>query len=75
VETQTLAKAAYSIAEAVCVTGCGRSKLYEEIRDGRLRAIKLGARTLIPAEAISAWLASLPAVSPAAIERRDGALS
>jgi excisionase family DNA binding protein len=50
----------YSIDEAVKATGIGRSCLYEEISGGRLRAVKRGRRTLILADDLKAWLASLP---------------
>ena len=52
-------KVAYRINEAVAATGVPRSTLYEEIRSGRLRTRKLGARTLIMAEDLHAWLAQL----------------
>jgi excisionase family DNA binding protein len=54
-----LPKVAYSVAEAVHVTGIGRSRLYEEISAGRLRTIKVGRRRLILAEAVQTWLANL----------------
>jgi hypothetical protein len=38
----------------------GRSKTYEEIGRGALRAIKAGGRTLILMESAEAWLASQP---------------
>src|SRR5215475_10822743 len=50
---------AYSIETLADETDTGRSKLYEEIRAGRLRAKKLGSRTLITAEAVDDWLAQL----------------
>ena len=56
---QSLSKAAYSIPEAVQITGVGRSRLYQEIESGRLRSVKVGRRTLIPANAIDEWLAAL----------------
>lgn len=58
---QPIEKITYRIAEAVQATGVPRSTLYEEIRGGRLRVCKLGARTLITAEALRAWLALLEA--------------
>ncbi|HEV2557220.1 MAG TPA: helix-turn-helix domain-containing protein [Microvirga sp.] len=59
----------YSIIEATKATGVGRSCLYEEIGKGRLRAVKRGRRTLILAEDLRAWLASLPA-APAPTSHR-----
>jgi excisionase family DNA binding protein len=59
VSAQTLPKAAYSIPEAVLVTGVGRSRLYQEIASGRLRVVKCGRRTLVPADAVTKWLAAL----------------
>lgn len=40
--------------------GIGRTKTYEEIKAGRLQAVRAGGRTLIPREAADAWLAGLP---------------
>lgn len=51
---------AYSI-EAFCDRfGLGRSKTYEEIRLGRLKIRKVGARTLIAHEDALAWFNALP---------------
>jgi len=43
--------------------GISRSKAYEEIAAGRLRAVKCGSRTLIPYAAGEAWLDGLPALA------------
>ena len=43
----------------------GKTKLYEELASGRLKAKKNGSRTLIPVVAAQAWLASLPDYEPA----------
>jgi excisionase family DNA binding protein len=51
---------AYSPDEAFKLAGIGRSKGYAEIKAGRLRAKKLGRRTLITAEDLQAWLQALP---------------
>jgi len=51
---------ALSIAE-FCRRYCvGRSKAYEEIKAGRLRATKIGRRTLIIVDDAEAWLLSRP---------------
>jgi excisionase family DNA binding protein len=44
------------IPDACRMTGIGRSKLYELIRDGRIRTIKVGAITLIPVCALADFL-------------------
>jgi excisionase family DNA binding protein len=40
--------------------GIGNTKVYEEIKAGRLRAVKLGAKTLILYADAKAWVRSLP---------------
>jgi excisionase family DNA binding protein len=61
-------KLSFTIAEAVTATGLGRSRLYEEIKNGRLRIVKAGRRTLVLYHDLEKWLASLPAGSPHADE-------
>jgi excisionase family DNA binding protein len=51
---------ALSIVEFCHRYGVGRSKAYEEIKAGRLRAIKIGNRTLIIVDDAEAWLLSRP---------------
>lgn len=43
---------AYSINEASRATSLGRTRLYQLIADGTLKAVKIGNRTLIPAHAL-----------------------
>jgi excisionase family DNA binding protein len=52
---------AVSIADAVRLSGVGRSSLYEAIRRGDLPIRKSGRRTLLMTEDIRRWLTSLPA--------------
>jgi excisionase family DNA binding protein len=54
-------KFSFTIDEAAAATGLGKTRLYEEMHLGRLKAVKAGRRTLIPAASIDAWLANLPA--------------
>lgn len=51
---------AYSISEVAKVVGVGRSYLYGEIRDGRLRIRKAGRRSLVYEQDLRAWLEALP---------------
>jgi excisionase family DNA binding protein len=57
---ETLSTRALSISEFCRRYGIGRTTAYAEIVAGRLRAIKVGQRTLITADDAEAWLAALP---------------
>lgn len=39
----------FSIGEIIALTGLGRTTIYAEIAGGRLLAVKVGRRTLLPA--------------------------
>lgn len=52
---------AYSLEGFTAAFNIGRTKAYEEIKRGRLKARKLGTRTIITHEDAMAWLHSLPA--------------
>jgi hypothetical protein len=51
---------AYSLVNFASRHGISRSKVYGEIRAGRLTARKIGDRTIILAEDGKAWRESLP---------------
>lgn len=53
-------KLAYQILEFCKVAGVGKTTVYQEMAAGRLKAKKVGARTLITAESGQAWLDNLP---------------
>jgi excisionase family DNA binding protein len=55
---------AMTIAEACAASRIGRTRVYEAIRAGELRARKHGKRTLILADDLRRWLESLPALTP-----------
>ena len=55
---------ALTIDEAVKAGGPKRSKLYDEIRKGRLRAVKSGRSTRILIADFQSYLASLPVIEP-----------
>jgi excisionase family DNA binding protein len=45
------------IEEAAHALGCGRTTVFKLIREGRLRVVKLGARTIVPRAEIARLLA------------------
>jgi len=55
-----LNKPAYSVNELLGMLPIGRTKLYEKIRNGELKATKLGKKTLFLAQSVADFLASLP---------------
>lgn len=59
---------AYGINPAAEAAGVGRDTLYRAIARGELTARKIGARTVIMADDLRAWLAAKPAIAP----RRPG---
>lgn len=52
-------RALYRVEEAVILLSLSRSQLYELIRSGRLRSVTEGRTRLIPAEAITEYVAML----------------
>jgi excisionase family DNA binding protein len=51
---------AVPMARAPDWLGVSRTTIYQEIRAGRLKAKKCGAKTLLTYESGQAWLAALP---------------
>ena len=51
-QTVPLQRLSYSIAEAEIVSNLSRSTLYREVSRGHLRLVKVGKRSLIPADAL-----------------------
>jgi excisionase family DNA binding protein len=66
----TSGKLAYAIAELPELVSLGRSHIYEEIRAGKLRTVKVGRRTLVLAEDLRAWLLSLDRAADSATRLR-----
>ena len=50
---------AYDIATFCQLFSIGKTRTYVEIREGRLKTVKVGRRTLIPAIAAENWLQNL----------------
>lgn len=55
-----LNKKAFSIKEFSEVVSLGKTRIYEEIKSGRLKVCKIGRRTIITDQAADEWLQSLP---------------
>jgi excisionase family DNA binding protein len=55
-------RAAFSVTEFCQTYRVGRDRFYGEVRKGRLRAIKLGKRTLILKTDAESWASALPAL-------------
>lgn len=53
-----IARLCYSVDDAATLMSVGKRSIYREIKSGRLRVAKMGKRTLVPADAISDWLAA-----------------
>ena len=64
---------AHTIPSAEKVSGLGRTSLYELIGAGKLDARKAGGRTLITAESLRAYIASLPRADIRTGQRRAAA--
>jgi excisionase family DNA binding protein len=60
IQQQIAAPLAYSIPEAMKAASVGRSKLYDAIASGELRARKLGSKNLILHDDLRHWLEGLP---------------
>lgn len=56
------AQDAYSVENFARRNGIGRTTAYEEIKEGRLVARKVGARTVVLDEDAKAWRENLPKV-------------
>lgn len=57
-------KVSYSIREACAATSLGRTTVYAHIAAGRLQAVHVGGRTVIPAESLLSLIGSRPASAP-----------
>lgn len=62
----------FSVAEAAAALGVGRTGLYRLIGDGKLRVLKVGSRTLIPRDALNAFIASASTAPHAQPSASDG---
>ena len=61
-----MTKPVYTIEEAAKESRQGRTKVYQDIKDGKLRAVKNGRRTFILGEDFAAYVASFQELKTAA---------
>ena len=57
-----LNKPAYSVNELLAMLPLGRTSLYAAIKSGKLKATKLGKKTLFIVSDVAAFLSALPAM-------------
>lgn len=62
---------AYTPHEACAALRIGRTKLYELLGSGHIKAVALGGKTLIPREALDAFMASLPSIPMQRLHQGD----
>ncbi|QGY01854.1 DNA-binding protein [Methylobacterium mesophilicum SR1.6/6] len=62
IQQQSFVRGALSLKEFLDWSRLGRTKALEEIASGRLSAIKVGRRLLIPMASAEMWLSSQPRV-------------
>lgn len=49
----------YSIHDACAALGMGRTWLYEQIKSGRIRTVKLGTRTMVPVQELERFISDV----------------
>lgn len=54
--TPAIERQGLRIEEAAHALGCGRTTVFKLIRTGRLRVVKLGARTIVPRNEVARLL-------------------
>lgn len=59
---QSIAPVMVPLPRAPAVFGLSRSNLYRLAADGRIRMVKCASRTLVDADSVRAFLATLPPV-------------
>lgn len=57
-------KALYSIPEIIEMAGIGRTRLYQELNSGKLKAVKIGKRTCVTKPDLETWLSKLEEYLP-----------
>jgi predicted DNA-binding transcriptional regulator AlpA len=58
-----MVKQAYTVNEVIKEIGIGRSKLYAEIKDGKIIPRKIGKKTIFLAKDVETYLNDLPTIN------------
>ncbi len=53
---ETIERQGYNVSESARIVGVGRTTMHKMIREGRIRPVKIGARTIIPKSEIDRLL-------------------
>ncbi len=53
---ETVERQGYNVSESARIVGVGRTTMHKMIREGRIRPVKIGARTVIPRSEIDRLL-------------------
>jgi len=53
---ETVERQGYNVSESARIVGVGRTTMHKMIREGRIRPVKIGARTVIPKSEIDRLL-------------------
>ncbi len=53
---ETVERQGYNVSEGARIVGVGRTTMHKMIREGRIRPVKIGARTIIPKSEIDRLL-------------------
>ena len=64
-------KLLFSIDEVRDLTGIGRTNLYREIKENRLKARKRGTKTVVARTDLISWIEALPSFTSAQIAPHD----
>jgi excisionase family DNA binding protein len=64
VRDATVARLLCTVHEAAAMLSIGRTSLYALIDSGQLERVKIGRRTLVPAESITAYITRLRGCDP-----------
>lgn len=74
-ENQTTIIAAFSVRDFARWAGIGLTTAWKEIREGRLRAVKVSHRTIVVLDDARQWLATRPALQPRSLHNPQSSRS